>query len=67
MKIFDYVFGEEEEKCYKWATLFGEKAWLRRGKQINVILWDKGNGWFTILAVLPHSMSLFEWLKNPIG
>jgi hypothetical protein len=62
----DYIFGEMEEEYYKPARMFGERAWLRRGKQVDVILWDEGNGWYTILAILPHSTSLYEWLKNPI-
>jgi hypothetical protein len=62
----DYIFGEREERYYKRATIFGERAWLRRGKQIDVVLWDEGNGWYTILAILPHSTSLYEWLKNPL-
>lgn len=62
----DCIFGEAEEKYYKPAKVFGERAWLRRGKQIDVILWDEGNGWFTILAILPHSISLYEWAKNPV-
>jgi len=62
----DCIFGEREEKYFKPVKVFGERAWLRRGKQIDVILWDEGNNWFTILAILPHSVSLYEWLKTPI-
>jgi hypothetical protein len=53
-------------KYYKHASMFGERAWLRKGRQIDVVLWDEGNGWYTILAILPHSRSLYECAKNPI-
>ncbi|MBO3842764.1 MAG: hypothetical protein FGF48_10185 [Candidatus Brockarchaeota archaeon] len=62
----DYVFGAQVGKYYEPMPIFGERAWLRRGRQVDVVLWDEGNGWYTILAVLPHSKSLYEWAKNPI-
>jgi hypothetical protein len=60
------ILGAQVGKYYKHASMFGERAWLRKGRQIDVVLWDEGNGWYTILAILPHSRSLYECAKNPI-
>ena len=43
---------------------FGVRAWLFRGKWCDVVLWDEGNHWYTVLAILPRSQSIYEWLKE---
>lgn len=45
---------------------FGERAWIAKGKKIEVIYWDEGNGWCSIMQVLPGNMIFNEefTLKN---
>jgi hypothetical protein len=39
-------------------------AWLRKGRNFDVVLWDEGNGYYTVLAVIFRSRSLYEWVKE---
>lgn len=38
---------------YKRAPEFGERAWLAEGKEVDVVLWDTGNGCYVIMQVIP--------------
>ena len=39
---------------------FGERAWAARGKELEVIYWDAGNGWCWVMQVLPKNRILDE-------
>lgn len=58
------IFGMRRNKYLTYTPRFGARAWLYRTDKCDVILWDEGNGWYTIIAILPHSQSLYEWLKK---
>jgi hypothetical protein len=60
----DSMFGKSADKYYRPYPKFGERAWLRPGKDFDIVLWDEGNGWYTILAIIFKSTSLYEWVKN---
>lgn len=60
----EVLFGKPEEKWLRPYPKFGERAWLYVGKAFDVVLWDEGNGWYTVLAILFKSQSLYEWLKE---
>lgn len=34
---------------------FGERAWIAKGKKLEVVYWDAGNGWCLVLQVLPKN------------
>jgi len=67
----ELLFGKAEtKKSEQWylehAPVFGERAWKFRGKLCDIILWDEGNGWYTVIAILLHSYSIYEWVKENI-
>jgi hypothetical protein len=38
---------------HKNAPEFGERAWIAEGKEVDVVYWDEGNGWCTIMLLIP--------------
>jgi len=34
---------------------FGERAWIAKGKKLEIIYWDMGNGWCLPMQVLPKN------------
>lgn len=41
-------------KDYHSRTLeFGERARIAKGKKVDVVYWDTGNGWCAIMQVIP--------------
>ncbi len=34
---------------------YGERAWVAKGKSVDVVYWDTGNTWCTILDVIPKT------------
>lgn len=38
---------------HKSVPEFGERAWLAEGKEVDVVYWDDGNGWCTIMLIVP--------------
>lgn len=34
---------------------FGERVWIAKGKNLEVIYWDMGNGWCLPIQVLPRN------------
>ncbi len=40
---------------HKPAPQFGERAWIAEGKDVDVVYWDEGNGWCSIMQVIPKS------------
>jgi len=48
-------------KTYHQRLLdFGERAWMAKGKKLEVIYHDVGNGWCLIMQVLPRNGILNE-------
>jgi hypothetical protein len=43
---------------------FGERAYLARGENLNVIYWDAGNGWCLVLQVLPRNSVLDKEFRS---
>ena len=37
------------------AVEYGELAWRVKGNSADVIYWDVGNGWSSIVTVIPHT------------
>ena len=37
------------------AAEYGERAWRVKGNNADVIYWDVGNGWSSILTVISHT------------
>jgi hypothetical protein len=60
----EVMFGKLRGKYYKHYPKFGEGAWLRKGRNFDVVLWDEGNGCYTVFAVIFRSRSLYEWVKE---
>ena len=34
---------------------YGERAWKIFGDDVDVVYWDVGNGWSSIISIIPHS------------
>ncbi len=47
------------ERVPEW----GERAWIARGEDADVIYWDTGNSWCDILHVIPKVDNSDQWLK----
>ena len=45
----------QAESWHERAAEFGERAWRVKGKNTDVIYWDTGNGWSSIVTVIPHT------------
>jgi hypothetical protein len=50
---------EYHERIPDW----GERAWIARGEDADVIYWDTGNSWCDILHVIPKVKDADQWLK----
>ena len=37
------------------AEEYGERAWRVKGESADVVYWDVGNGWSSIITVLAHT------------
>ena len=44
-----------DEWYQKRATEYGERAWKVFGEQVDVVYWDVGNGWSSIISIIPHN------------
>ena len=33
---------------------YGERAWKILGENVDVVYWDVGNGWSSIISIIPH-------------
>ena len=44
----------QAEGWHERATEYGERAWRAKGNNLDVIYWDVGNGWSSIVTVIPH-------------
>ena len=51
-EILNTVIGCED--YHQPACEYGSRAWKAKGKDIDIIYWDVGNGWCEIIAVIPH-------------
>ncbi len=40
-------------KYHQRAPQYGNRAWMARGKYLDVIYFDEGNGWCEIVEVIP--------------
>ena len=45
----------QAEGWHERATEYGERAWRVKGNNADVIYWDAGNGWSSIITVIPHT------------
>ncbi len=36
------------------AREYGERAFRILGEQVDVVYWDVGNGWSSIITIIPH-------------
>lgn len=56
MEVEDDILSEviRCEGYHKRVPQFGERAWIAKGKEIEVVYWDTGNGWCDILLVVPQ-------------
>ena len=43
------------EGGHERAAEYGERAWRVKGNNTDVIYWDVGNGWSSIITVIPHA------------
>jgi len=43
------------KKYHSRRLEYGKRAWLAQGENIDVIYWDEGNGWCSVLQVLPKN------------
>lgn len=44
------------DRWYQQRALeYGERAWKIFGDQVDVVYWDVGNGWSSIISVIPHN------------
>ena len=37
------------------ALEYGERAWKVIGEQVDVVYWDVGNGWSSLISIIPHN------------
>ena len=37
------------------ATEYGDRAWRVKGNNADIIYWDVGNGWSSVITVIPHA------------
>ena len=37
------------------AREYGERAWRVFGEHVDVVYWDVGNGWSSLISIIPHS------------
>ena len=44
----------QAEGWHDRAAEYGERAWRVSGANVDVICWDVGNGWSSIMTVIPH-------------
>ena len=40
--------------------MYGERAWRASGINVDIVYWDRGNGWCDILAVIPNEGEMEE-------
>ena len=43
------------ESWHERATEYGERAFRIKSESLDVVYWDIGNGWSSIITALPHS------------
>lgn len=49
---------------HKRVPEYGERAWIAKGKKVDVIYWDLGNTWCTIMDVIPKKGKRREEVVN---
>lgn len=37
------------------APEYGERAWMAKGRKVDIVYWDTGNGWCDILDIIPQN------------
>lgn len=42
------------EGLHEFVPEYGHRAWIARGKTVDVVYWDVGNGWCSIMDVIPR-------------
>lgn len=45
----------QAEGWHERAQEYDERAWRVKGENSDVVYWDIGNGWSSIITTLPHS------------
>ena len=45
----------QAEGCHERAAEYGERAWRIKGNNADVIYWDVGIGWSSIITVISHT------------
>lgn len=53
-------------RCHGFHEQFldwGERVWIARGEDADVIYWDVGNSWCDVLYVIPKVKAPEQWLK----
>lgn len=62
LEIEDDILSEviECRDYHKIALQFGERAWIARGKEIDVVYWDTGNGWCDIIQLIPKTCKEYK-------
>lgn len=45
----------QAEGWHERAVEYGQRAWRVKGNNTDVIYWDVGNGWSSIVTIIPHA------------
>ena len=45
----------QSEIWHERALEYGERAWRVKSESMDVVYWDVGNGWSSIITMLPHT------------
>lgn len=48
-----------EGRYFERAPEYGDRAWIVEGRRRTLIVWDEGNGWYSILTQLTKT-SIFQ-------
>lgn len=66
----EFLDGVLQEVCdagntdHRRALKFGERAWRIKGKKYEVVYWDNGNGWCSVMYVKPKKRN---WTEDDIA
>ena len=57
MEFLDSTIGELAggQWYQERAREYGERAWKVFGEEVDVVYWDVGNGWSSIISIIPHN------------
>jgi len=53
------------EGYHKKIPRLGERAWIAEGKEVDVVYWDEGNGWCSIMQIIPKGDK--EYLRKGVN